>query len=422
MRHAWAIVLLAASPGVVTAQDRTEVLEQARRNVATLTAPEMHGRGYVAGGDSLAAEWIAREFQRIGLRPVKQGYFQPFTYNVNSFPDSMGVTIDGSTLVPGTDYLVAPNSGTATGRYSLVHVTPSDLLTPERRAMTMGVVTGNAVVLRFPATKNSDTLALYAMLEHELMLHAPVVKPVAGKLTWGVAREAMPFPLIEVRSELMTDSAETLELHVRNKLLVRHRARNVLGMVKGKGKGWVVIGAHYDHLGRMGPDALFPGANDNASGVAMLLALAERFTKRPARHNLLFVAFAGEEAGLLGSMWFVQDRPIDLAQVRMMMSLDILGTGDDGITVVNATAEKAAFDRLVAINEKQGSLPQVKARGPTCNSDHCPFVERGVPGIFIYTLGGVAHYHDVNDQAATLPLTKFPELLTLLGEFIATMR
>lgn len=420
-RHAIIGLLLAALPAV-SAQDRDAVLAKARRDVAALTDPAMHGRGYFSGGDSIAAEWIAREFKRIGLRPLREDHFQRFHFKVNSFPDSIGVTIDDVVLIPGTDYLVAPHSGTAQGVHRLVHLTPADLLTPERRAMTMGVVTGNAAVFRTPATKDADTLALYTAMEHELMLHVPVVRPVKGKLTWGVAREALPHPLIEVREELVSDSAGTIAVQVRNKLVLRHQARNVLGMVKGRGKDWVVIGAHYDHLGRMGPSALFPGANDNASGVAMLLALAERFAKRPAKLNLLFVAFAGEEAGLLGSEWFVQDKPIPLGRIRMMVNLDILGTGDEGITVVNATAEQAAFDRLSGINARASLLPQVRSRGPACNSDHCPFVRRGVPAIFIYTLGGVAHYHDVHDRAETLPLTRFHELYTLLGEFIATQR
>ncbi|MDX9752091.1 MAG: M20/M25/M40 family metallo-hydrolase [Flavobacteriales bacterium] len=392
------------------------------RTVAALTAPAMHGRGYVQGGDSIAAEWIAAQFRAIGLAPLKDDFFQPFTFPVNSFPDSIGVALDDAVLRPGTDYLVHPASGTAVGRFPLVRVGLRDVLLPERHSMTMGLITGQAVLMRPPATADRDSIALYRALQRELMLHAPVVVPVKDKLTWGVAREALPFPLIEVRAEHLTDTTTHIDLHVRHAMRPRHAARNVLGMVKGRGKGWIVVGAHYDHLGRMGPDALFPGANDNASGVAMLLELARDIARKPLRHNVLFVAFAGEEAGLLGSEWFITDRPIDPGAIKLMLNLDILGTGDDGITVVNATAEPAHYDRLTAINARQGGLPQVKARGPACNSDHCPFVAKGIPALFIYTLGGAAHYHDVLDQGATLPLTKFSELHALLREFLGTTR
>jgi Iap family predicted aminopeptidase len=286
----------------------------------------------------------------------------------------------------------------------------------------MGVLSGKAACVHWPETRNSDSLRLFRQWERDLMHHGPVVKPVK-KLTWSVATEALPFPLIEVSSPLLSDSSASIALSVRNQLLVRRTARNVLGMVKGAGKGWIVIGAHYDHLGRMGPDTYFPGANDNASGTAMLLSLAEHFAKgKKPRHNLLFVAFAGEEAGLIGSEWCAVDRPIDWKQARMMINLDILGTGDDGVMVVNATAQKKAYDRLVALNGAKGHLKEVRARGPACNSDHCPFVQRGVPAVYLYTLGGAAHYHDVNDRADTLPLTAFANLHALLREFIATWK
>lgn len=416
-----ALLFLLATSGLL-AQDRAEVEAKARQYLNTLTAPAFHGRGYVANGDGLAADWIAQQFGRIGLKPVKADFFQPFHFNVNSFPDPIAVHIDGQRLVPGVDFLVDPASGKADGRYQLVHLTLADLLTPERRAMTMGVLTGQAACVHFPPTTNADTLALYAGLERELLYYAPVVKRAKGKLTWSVANEALKYPLIEVASDVLTDSSAVVDLQVKNTFLSRHEARNVLGMVKGKGKGWVVISAHYDHLGEMGPDALFPGANDNASGVAMLLSLAEWFKAHPPKHNILFAAFAGEEAGLVGSEWCAVDRPIDWSLVRLMVNLDILGTGDDGITVVNATEQQKDFDKLVALNTAKNYLPQVQARGPACNSDHCPFVKRKVPAIFIYTMGGIAAYHDVNDKAETLPLTKFPEVYALLKDFITTLK
>lgn len=415
-------LLTASLVASLHAQEPDQVRATAKAHLDSLCSPGFHGRGYVQEGDAKAAEYIARQFKRIGLKPLGADHFQPFTFNVNSFPDSIGVSVDGRPLRPGVDFLVDPASGKATGRYRLVHIGPEDLLTPERRAMTMGVLVGNAACIHLPATTKRDSLARYAELTRELMYHVPVVKPVRGKLTWGVSTEALPYPLIEVVDSLISDTATYLDLHVVNRLKVRHQARNVLGVAKGRGKDWLVVGAHYDHLGRMGPDALFPGANDNASGVAMMLALAEWFAKRPARHNILFVAFAGEEAGLLGSEWCAVDRPIDMKRIRLMLNLDILGTGDEGITVVNATDQPQLFDRLVALNGQRNLLPDVRSRGPACISDHCPFVRRGIPALYLYTLGGVAHYHDVHDRAETLPLTRFPELYALLKEYLSTLR
>lgn len=405
-----------------SAQDRAAIEKAARQHVDTLTSAHFHGRGYVNAGDSLAAEYIAAQFARIGLLPVKKNFFQPFTFNVNSFPDSMRVSIDGKPVEPGTEFIVDPHSGSATGTFDIVHLTADALLSPEKRSMAMGVITGKAIHVQWPSTTDQDSLQLYAELERDLMHYGPVLKKTEGKLTWSVGREALPFPLIQTNSDLLTDSSATVDLSINSDLLVRHEARNVLGMAKGKSRDVIMIGAHYDHLGMMGSGTIFPGANDNASGIAMLLALAEHFKKNPAKQNIIFIAFAGEEAGLVGSEWCVADRPIDWSTVKLMINLDILGTGDDGITVVNATEQTQAYDRLVAMNGTGNYLPQVKSRGPACNSDHCPFVKRRIPSIFIYTMGGITAYHDVHDRAETLPLTKFPELFFLLRDFIKGMK
>lgn len=404
------------------AQDDAQVLARGRGHVDSLTSPGFHGRGYVNNGQAIAAEYIARAFKGMGLQPVKTDYYQPFKFNVNSFPDSIGVQVDGQLLKPGIDYLVHPASGSAEGSFQLVHLTAADLFSAERKAMSLGVVAGKAAVLHWPVTKDPDSLARFAQLEEELMHYVPVVKVVRGKLTWSVAQDARPYPLVEVLDGMVSDSSSVLDLHVRNRMLARDQARNVMGMVKGKGKGWIIIGAHYDHLGRMGPDALFPGANDNASGVAMMLELAAWFSTHKPKHNLLFVAFAGEEAGLVGSEWFAVDRPIDLSKVKLMLNLDILGTGDDGVMAVNATAQQAHYDRLVAVNKKGGYVKEIRARGPACNSDHCPLVKRGVPALFLYTLGGAAHYHDVHDTSASLTMKEFASIHALLRAFIAQVK
>ncbi|MCB0790728.1 MAG: Zn-dependent exopeptidase M28 [Flavobacteriales bacterium] len=404
------------------AQDAATILARGHAYIDTLASPSMQGRGPVAGGDSIAADYIAAQFARIGIHPVKETYFEPFEFRVNTFPDSIKVALDGVRLRPGIDLLVDPASGSSRGTFDLVHLTREDLLTPERRAMTMGVVTGRAIALDLPPTRDRDTLGLYESWLKDLAYSGPVLRRSNGKLTWSVAQDALPNAVLEVRDSVWNDTARTVTLDVRNALLVHH-ARNVLGRVKGRNsRKVIVLTAHYDHLGRMGPDVLFPGANDNASGVSMLLNLAEHFRAHPARYDLIFIAFAGEEAGLLGSEWCAVDRPFDLASIRLLINMDLMGTGDDGIMVVNAKDQHEVYDQLVAINETTHRLAAVKARGPACNSDHCPFVKRGVPGIFIYTLGGITAYHDVYDRPETLPLTDYADLYFTLVDLIDAIK
>jgi Zn-dependent M28 family amino/carboxypeptidase len=113
-----------------------------------------------------------------------------------------------------------------------------------------------------------------------------------------------------------------------------------------------------------------------------------------------------------------EDRWFELDKVKFMLNLDILGTGDEGITVVNGKVYQGDFDRLVALNEEHGYLKQVKIRGKAANSDHYFFTEEGVPAFFIYTMGGISAYHDVFDRAETLPLTEYEDLFRLLTEFV----
>ena len=405
------------------AQPLASVKEKARGYLNTLAGPDMHGRGYVLEGDRLAADWVGQQFDRLGLAELKDQRFEPFTFPVNTFPDSVRVSIDGKPLVPGVDFLVDPASGLSMGEFNIVHLLPGDLLSPERKALTMGVVTGNAAYLDFPATTNRDTLGLYNTFEEEVTRYAPIIRKAHGKLTWSVAGEHKRNAIVEVKPEFLTDSSRTIELRVRNTFIPRHPARNVLGVVEAKGgsKDWIIVSAHYDHLGHMGPDVIFPGANDNASGMSMLLCLAEEIKQHPLKKNVLFIAFAGEEAGLQGSRWCVTDRPIDFSRISMMVNLDLNGTGDEGITVVNSTAQQKFFDKLTEINKKDNLLVNVKPRGPACNSDHCPFVEKGVPAVFIYTMGGISAYHDVFDKPETLPLTEFDDLYRLLIAALKTI-
>jgi len=412
------LICVVVSTTVVNAQPRSEVLANARHVVDALTDPVFHGRGYVSNGDGLASTWIAKEYARIGLGMFGTGYQQPFEFNVNSFPDTVKVAVDGVRLVSGVNLIVDPASGKASGKFDLVHYTLEELDDAAQSDALLEAITGRAVCLRFASTKNADTLRMQAEWKAELMQICPVIVPVEGKLTWSVAQEERTFPLIEIKAAKILSTTKSIELAITNKFLLAHKAENVLGIIKGTSDEWIIISAHYDHLGEMGPDALFPGANDNASGVAMLLGLAEWFKAHPPEHHLLFIAFAGEEAGLMGSNYCASNPLFDLKKVKLMVNLDILGTGDDGIMVVNATEQKKHFDKLVQINKKRKLLPQVKARGPSCNSDHCPFVKRGVPAIFIYTMGGITAYHDVFDRPETLPLTKFPEVYALLKEFI----
>jgi len=99
----------------------------------------------------------------------------------------------------------------------------------------------------------------------------------------------------------------------------------------------------------------------------------------------------------------------------------MVGSGSEGITVVNATLYQDDFEKLVEINEQNDLLAEVKSRGESCNSDHCPFYQKGVPSVFIYTRGKECmEYHTMTDRPENLPFTEYDDLFTLLTEFVKT--
>lgn len=133
---------------------------------------------------------------------------------------------------------------------------------------------------------------------------------------------------------------------------------------------------------------------------------------------MLFIAFAGEEIGLEGSQAFVKANLIDLKKVSMVLNLDILGSGEEGITVVNGSIFPRLYNELVALNTSIPAVPVIKSRGKAANSDHFPFSEKGVPALFIYTMGPNKNYHDVHDTYAQLSFDRFEALHYLFVRFL----
>ena len=227
-------------------------------------------------------------------------------------------------------------------------------------------------------------------------------------------------PIIEINKAKVGKVPDNIYVDIENEYADNFICNNVIGYIEGTEKkdSLVVFSAHYDHLGRMGAATYCPGANDNASGTSMLLALAKYYSVNKPKYTTVFIAFSGEETGLLGSKYFVEHPLVKLKHIKFVQNLDIMGSGEDGITVVNATIFPEIFDRLNAINEKEKLLTQIKKRGKAANSDHYWFSEKGIPAFFIYTMGPNKNYHDVFDTFEALSFNEYNDLVKLLGEFL----
>lgn len=133
------------------------------------------------------------------------------------------------------------------------------------------------------------------------------------------------------------------------------------------------------------------------------------------------MAFGAEESGIIGSKYYTENPLFPLNQINFLLNLDLMGTGEDGIQVVNGSVFSNHFLKLNDINQSQQLLKEIKTRGKAANSDHYWFTENGVPSFFIYTLGGVAAYHDIYDKSITLPLNEFEDCFKLLVLFVGEL-
>ncbi len=401
-------------------------IDEVRRITKTLCSEEFHGRGYVNSGDSIAAAFIAAEFSTMGIEPVGESYFQNFKFAVNSFPGRMQLANEERTLLPGIHFVVDPASSGYKGKIHADLLSVEDILNEEKLKIRLQSIlessTYNAILLDLTDV-GKDTLKDLAGIEQALATLMPVVKITDNKFTWSVARNQLANPLIHIQDSVYTGSG-SFKLDIEAKFLTDHEARNVIAYIPAKRRcrKTIVFTAHYDHLGRMGEKTYFPGANDNASGTAMLLTMARYFKNNPAPYNIMFVAFAGEEAGLIGSKYYT-DHPLKkLKKIRFLINLDIMGSGEEGITVVNATLFPEEFKMLQEINEENAFLTEVKSRGPSSNSDHYWFTEKGVPAFFIYTMGPNKNYHDVFDHYEELSFVEYMDITALLTRFVELLR
>lgn len=355
----------------------------ARLIIKKLTSKECYGRGYLNNGLDVAANFISDQLKRYKAKPLfSTGYYQEFDFNVNTFPTKVSVKLNGKVIKPGNDFILNPQSGSIKGKFNL---------------------------------KQIDSVT-YKAIDSPI----PLILSLKRKLTFSVATNSVSGCEIELLNKNQYKDFKTLDVNIESKVLTKFINKNICAYIDGTKNNdtCIYFTAHYDHLGGLGKKTFFAGANDNASGVSMLLNFIKYYSEHPPKYKTVFVFFAGEEAGLLGSKHFVEKGGIDLKTIKFLINLDLLGTGDDGIMVTNGAVLTSQFEMLTKINAQKNYVKEIKKRGKAQNSDHYWFTEKGVPAFFIYTLGGIKAYHDVDDIEKTLPLTDYGDVFRLLRDFV----
>ena len=390
---------------------------RARKYLNQLSSKKMKGRGYLWKGHLKASQLIRNEMQKAGLAHVNGSYFQNFKISQNLFPVEPELLLNKKRLKAGADFIPVPECGSIRKRLTI------------KRLDSFFVHNGQTL---FPASSKNEAWLISEKTSKKinkndwkyLEQNGPALILIFKlKLLHSLSENQSGIPVIHILDSKISDQDSLLDVKVVAKVNPEIQTRNVIGFSKGfsHSDSTIIICAHYDHLGSLGQKVLFPGANDNASGSAMLLEMSHYFSKNPHKFNIAFIAFSGEEAGLLGSFYFVQHPLFPLSKIKFVLNLDLMGFGDKGATVVNGTFHTSHFEQLKRINEENKYLSIINARGKAANSDHYPFSEAGIPAFFIYTLGGPGYYHDVWDKSETVTLSHFKPTFQLLTSFINTL-
>jgi len=180
-------------------------------------------------------------------------------------------------------------------------------------------------------------------------------------------------------------------------------APNVAAMLQGTGDTYVLLVAHYDHLKprKTGEDTIYNGADDNASGTAALIAIAEALGQLPSRPvaSIVLLATTGEEAGFVGSKHFVKSRPIQIRNIQAVLNLDMISRGEPNTIFLEGSPDAPRISRAITKANKTVGLTIVRDKHPDWlyRGDQWPFLQQGVPAVFL-SVEDHDDYHQVSDE------------------------
>jgi aminopeptidase YwaD len=424
--------------------------ESLQSTVDALTGPGMDGRRAGTPGGDLAARRLAEWLEAAGLRPggERESFFQSFVVapGARVATGSILKPVDGAALQVGRDW--TPHGGSlrerVTGEIAFVGYGVSapasgydDWAGIDARDRVVLALDGapphlgglrTSRIEKLIAARRAGARALLIVDERlpALSATATAVRLVSGTLTpaaadallgpdAGIAR--LSTTIAERRAPASFVTAQRVEVAVALEAADR-TAVNVIGVLPGRDPALageaVVLGAHYDHLGFTG-GAIYPGADDNASGTAVVVGLARAFAAAGALdRTLVFVLFGAEEIGLVGSGHYVRHPSVPLARTAAMLNFDMVGRLHDGRIRVSGTDSGSSL-REVAGRAAADLGVRADLRGsPFGPSDHSRFYAAGTPVLFFHT-GSHPDYHRPGDTADKIDAAGMARIASLGG-------
>lgn len=287
MKRLFSFVVVLSIAAVVFAQD----MEYTRSIIDEICSSKYFGRGYVNNGDSIAAVFLSSEFNNIGLKKFGDSYYQEYTTNINRFAEMPLFGFDNQRLQPSKDFIVIPSSPDIDGKFKIEWIT-KNTLTNQRvlRRFLSEDHSQSFICIDSTALNNSELYAFANAIFSKNYINAAGIIEGSGKLKFTARTKINPFVNIQIKPEMINRKADSVYVRIKNDFVKDYRTRNIVGFIKGQSDSIVFIAAHYDHLGMMG-NIMYPGANDNASGVSMVLNLAKYYAKQKKNNYTMVFAF-----------------------------------------------------------------------------------------------------------------------------------
>ena len=461
-----------SSDGTLSAAEASITEDELLERVTHLTSEPLGGRLPGTNGYRLAAEYVAQEFADMGLQPGgNQGYFQSLPMETNEVIGNPVFRQVGSSEIYqlGQDFVFRGFTGEGSFTAPVVFC-GYGVSQPERGYDDYANidVEGKIVLVfkqapswelsdgdgwqgltnpRPKANTAADHGALAVLLVSRPNDSRP--QPLIGSVMHGDGVQPKGVPQLHISQEVATDLLKQKDLSLADlqsriddsntpasmalgtevEVIVETRYQenaetwNVIGILPGSDPDLrteaMVLGAHLDHVGVQAGKAIFPGANDNASGSAAILEIAEAFTRanKPPMRTLVFVLFAGEEQGLIGSQYYVDHpvRPLD--ETVTMFNFDCVAHGDS-LKVGGGKSAPLLWGKALQMDAMDQGLMSLQTWGHG-GADATPFHKKGLPTLYFVTKNSYTHLHQTSDTVETLNGPLF-EAMVRLGYRTAT--
>lgn len=467
-----AVVFLTA----ISCQPRFEqeiTMEEIEDHIAYLASDELKGRYPGTPEDQLLSDYIASEFKKTGLELYDKDGIQPFEIvtDIEPGPDN-SLTFGETELIPDTDFrpFAFSASGSVTSEvifagYGFViddeNITWNDYAEVDTEGKWIMLLRGmpgdqegsspymnysedrgkallaadqeaaGVIFISVPATDPADQLVELKGKQHSLSI--PVIhmsRSAADQLLSAAGADTLATLISRIDSLLQPASFATgmiadvtVDLQPR-----KMETANIVGILEGADAAlrsqYIVLGAHHDHLGMGGEGsssrtdtvAVHYGADDNASGVAGVMEIAELMAARSPARSMLFATFGAEEMGLVGSRYFTEHAPIDLDMVQAMINLDMVGRlNEERQLQIGGIGTSPGFEAMLdSLNQPYGFNLKFsnEGNGP---SDHTSFYAQDVPVLFIST-GAHPDYHKPADMASRINLEGARDVLLYVAD------